>query len=66
MATRGKVVQEKYLKINSKLHHRIKLLALESGIEMRALANAMLESVLGDERRITELVASLEADSEDS
>ena len=66
MATRGKLVHEKYLKINSKLHHRIKLLALENGIEMRVLANAMLESVLADDRRMRELAASLEANSEDS
>lgn len=61
MATRAKIVQEKYLKINGRVHHRIKVLALEYGIEMRVLANAMLESVLEDESRLAELVTRLEA-----
>ena len=61
LATRTRIVQEKYLKINGKVHHKIKVLALENGIEMRVLANAMLESILADEHKLTELVTTLEA-----
>ena len=61
MAQRPKITETKQLEVNAKLHHKIKAIAFEHGVEMRALANAILKSVRLDEKRLAEIVADVEA-----